>query len=411
MNLKRIQSVLFVGLCASAFVGPAIAWDKVYLFHILMVLLSVAFLADKETFSSMKFFLKKNPLPSLIFSYSIASTFWAANLTDALTYNCYLLCGFFLVYSCFIYFKANEEKVLRYLSYLFVTHVAVSLLEVFTPIRWPISTYSRLNSWFGKTNINFESYFEDYPTSFFWHQNHCALATALCLPFLFRSGSKLKFPLIILSYLIIFYAGSKSVTIISFLYAVYEIFSTLITSKINLKKSLLAAGVAIAVFAIALFFASPMQKEELAKSYETIDGYAKPGMDFIDAKVTGRPFDFKAVHVNVRERYYLMSGAIDLYKKHPLIGIGAGSHLHQYVEAENGPVLLRSIHNYWLELYIVFGPFIFLIYAFWIFQLLRTKPVYREAILILIITAPVLSSAVYFLPHWLLLAMANTERH
>jgi O-Antigen ligase len=389
---------------ASAFLGSAISWGNIYLFHLAAVFAIIGlFLQPKTLKAVIHFNWIENREWIFIVGYSLLSIIWATDLKDYMKYNAYLICGYtlFFITPFFLQDEKTAERSKNILINLFYAHLVLSLLEIATPLRWPISEYSNLNIYFGRENVPFFDFFENYPTSFFWHQNNCALVTLMGLPFIIRSKNKFQPLVLLVAYFVIFLSGTKSIAILSLLYGIFQLVSS-VRSK-NLKRNLLLSFMALVLlFPVSFYMSNQIQKDELKQAGITLYSYVQPSFSFLKAKFNGEPFDFNLLHINIRERYYFMDAAIELYKTSPLLGIGAGSHL-KYVHHVNGTtVTLDRIHNYWLEFFMVYGPFVSLIYGIWIFKMVRKRSAFSDSLVLFILGVTVIATATYFLPKWLL---------
>lgn len=410
---RNTFSVLATLILVTAFLGSAISYGIVYAYHLVI---AAHFLAMILTGNLKNFAIHswiKNPIWILLSSYSVISILWAPNLSSALQYNGYWLSGCYMILACDFEVKVETwVRVSKALSILFVCHLVLALLEIFTPVRWPISEYSKLIYYFGRPVKDYYSFFENYPTSFFWHQNNCALVTLLGIPLVLKSSYRFRLLILIACYLVIFFSGSKSVLILAVGYGLYYLMKTLYFTKFRLgiRKIFITCLMASVSIYFAYFFANDAQKTELLQVASTVEGYIKPGPEFLYRKLRGERFDFSQLNENIRERYYFMDGALDILSTSPLFGAGAGAHLAARYQKNNQNLPLRSIHNYWLEIFTCFGPFFFLAYAYALWTLIRKNSKYRESIVLFILGTPVLASAIYFLPKWLLYTLSNSRR-
>lgn len=396
------------GFLIAAFIGPAISYANIYLFHVLALIIGLKIISNfsyvKKNFDQN---IKINWVWIIILIYSFLSVSWAPYLDDAIKYCGFLICGSFLLFTSTTFIDNEEKftKVFKLLSIFYLVHLAIALLEIFTDFRWPISEYSHLAPIFGKTTWDFPAFFNNYPTSFFWHQNNFALACLISLPFITKIKHRiLSLSMITTTLIVILYSGSKSITVLSIGYLVVKTIILIIEHK-KIILGICAVGLLASCFAIVVLTSNDHQKEELSQTLETVGGYTLAIPEFLWAKVTGENFDFSKLHGNIRERFEFMDGAIELWKSSPFLGIGAGG----LTKAKQGHTALFAIHNYWLEVLVIFGPIIFILYIYWIFQMMKLGGAYREALILFIIGVPVISTAVYFLPKWLLYSLCSIE--
>lgn len=339
---------------------------------------------------------------------SIISITWSSEWPSSLKYNAYVLCGLFIIMIAPYLIKKFHLKPLEILAPIFIIHLVLSLLEIFTPLRWFISEYSSLNTFFGRPSQAYPEFFEHYPTSFFWHQNNCALVTLMALPLILKSQSKFRLAILPLSYLVIFASGSKSIIVLSIIWGGIALISASRLNSFSFKKVLISGFITSLLGLGSFQFLNSEQKSELDQSFQTVLEYIRPSADFLMAKIKGDEFEFEKIHINIRERYYFMDGALELLRQSPIKGAGAGAHLNVTHKVDGTSVQLNSLHNYWLELLTNYGLFVGL-YLFAVLQIIRKSKTYRASIILFALGAPVLSSAIYFLPKWLLYALGTTE--
>lgn len=403
-------------LGASAFLASSISFGDVYLYHIVSLIFLAIFVSQGSVRGLIDFDIKKL-WPWILFAlYSLISVLWADQWNAAIKYNAYLLTGSFLIF--FLSFNLRVHQLQRHmfqiLIYLFVAHLIFASMEILTPFRWIISEYSKLNFLVLRPVYNFPEFFNKYPTSFFWHQNNCALVTLLGLPFIFKNSTRVKALIGAVSYFVIFMSGSKSIIFLSLLYGALSV-SLKLFKKPSLKLMLSFIGGVLLMASAVLLLANKEQKDELSEVASTVASYVTPSLKFISHEMFGTPFDFEEIHINVRERYLFMDGAINLYKRSPILGAGAGSHLGVPVTYRGKTIFLDSLHNFWLEIFVLYGiGSILFFYGF--FLALKISKTYRHSLILLALGIPVLSSAIYFLPMWLLFSLAladenNSPRH
>jgi hypothetical protein len=407
-----ISHELILLLGASAFLASSFSFGDVYLYHA-VAFISLLYVCFRGLLPELIRYDLREHWPWFAFiTYSLASVLWATNTSNALRYNAYLLSGTFLIlfFAYFIKKFKLHDLMIRILGFLFICHLVLGTIEILTPLRWFISEYSTLNEFFLRKSYDFPAFFHKYPTSFFWHQNNCALVTLLGLPFVFRQSNRSKFLIGTLAYFIIFMSGSKSIIFLSFLYGCFSLIKSFSFKKPSLRNIALSGCLGILmIFTIGLFGNSE-QRNELSQVTSTVASYVSPSIKFASHEILGTPFDFEEIHINVRERYIFMDGAIDLYKSSPFLGVGAGSHIGVPFTYKTQTIYLDSLHNFWLEIFVLYGVgSIFFFYG--LFHTVKNSRTYRHSLILLILGIPVLSSAIYFLPMWLLVSLANADKN
>lgn len=409
-------------LPVAAFLGPAISYDKVYLFHLIGCLFLGYFSLNLKSFDYSIVLQKKNYLFLTAPIYFLISFLWANNLTQAIKFEIILLIGLVCYFgvNLLVENKYQFQKIIKYLGILFCVHLLVSLLEAFTKFRLPISPVSpfikSLRSAQWVQEMSYPSFYEHYPTSFFWHPNNVALVTLCSLPIIFQSRLKFYFKILIwfISLIVIMKAGAKAILIF---FAIYSFFSLIKSTKHlkNYKKFILPLGLTVCLSGIVTWGSlHKAQKMEMKQSIVTFSRYASILPKFLMNEFFNTNFDLD-FHSNTSERFTFMGAAIQEYKKSPILGLGAGQLYNRQVSWKGQEVNVRSIHNYWLEMLVLGGPLYILCYIVWfiyiVFKLTHSKntlsKAFGESMIIFFFAAPVLSSAFYFLPKWLLYGLAT----
>lgn len=411
-NIRQLPfpQKLILLLGASGFLASSFSFGDVYLYH-LVAFISLLYFGVRGHLPQLVHFDIKELWPWIAFiSYSVLSILWATNFSNAGRYNAYLLSGTFLILF-FAYFLKElrlQALMMKILGILFALHLLLASFEILTPIRWFISEYSHLNEYFLRKTYDFPDFFNKYPTSFFWHQNNCALVTLLGLPFLFKLSSKIKYPLTALAFFVILMSGSKSIIFLSVIYGIYFLATTL--RMLSFKNIAITTVLGLSMFFLIGKLANNEQMAELSQVISTVSSYVSPSLKFASHEVLGTPFDFEEIHINVRERYLFMDGALDLYRTSPILGAGAGSQIGVPVSYNGQTIYLDSLHNFWLEVFVLYGVgSIFFFYG--VFLALKNSRTYRHSLILLILGIPVLSSAVYFLPMWLLISLSVADKN
>jgi hypothetical protein len=401
-------SRLFLYLPAVTLIGSSISYGDIYLYHFYAWFLTFLLLINVKTLKEIiGYNLKNNKIWLLIFTYTTLSLTWTKNLSDGFKYLGYLYCGYFLIFNIPFFIDSSKKKnfVFNSLFYVFIAHLIICLLEILTPFRWPLSQYSSLLPYFNRTlTPGFED-FVGYPTGLFWHQNNSALTTLMCIPFLFKIERKwLRYTTLVASYLTILASGSKAMIVLSAVHALFILFQS---KKIQIKTELIAPGIVLMILAFTLLVLSNQQKNEIIQTYETVGGYGKPLPQFLMTQFTGEEFDYLKLHANIAERFYFMAGGIELYKTNPILGSGAGSHFTYLFHKNGTSFVIKAIHNFYIELLALFGPIILGLYIYWFSQKIWEAREFRQSLILFALGIPVLSTAAYFLPGWLLIAFSE----
>ena len=425
-TLVITSSYVFLSLFLplSAFIGIAVSYDKVYLYHVLVCL---CILYAAINFRKLKPFESINKLNSVFLILSlwlVSSFFWIENTATYFKFNIQYVLGILCFYFIHVFIRDQKSynRVLKLLSYAFIVHVMISLLEAFTKFRLPISPMSKFISFFRHDqsliqNLSYPSFYEHYPTSFFWHPNNLALVTICSLP-LFLNNEKIK-PLLklllwILTCVIIVKAGAKAMLVIFVIYSSSLIYKV-INKYQNIKKFFLPITFLTIISGTLLWISlHPKQKHETKQSFITFSHYASVLPKFISNEFFNTEFKLN-FHGGTSERFAFMGAAISAYKENPFLGIGAGQLYGKTVQWKKKNVALNSIHNYWLEMLVIGGPLFLILYLSWYFYLIyrlfasnnRTQKSFAECLILFFFAAPVMSSVLYFFPKWLLYGLAS----
>lgn len=408
-------------LPCAAFLGPAISMEKVYLFHVVSIIAVIPFFLMLRDSEKSELLNRNTALWLIAPLWFLTSFIWAEKTSQALRFELQLLTGLFCLFSLQTFIKSLDDfnKVLKALGVLFVIHLAISLLEAYTSFRLPVSPISplvksiRSDQWV--QNLNYPSFYENYPTSFFWHPNNLALVTVCSLPLIF--SSKIHYLIKMLAWLtsliVIIKAGAKAMLVLFSVYSLAMLYKCISTSG-RIRKAFLPIALVFAIVG-TLFWTSleKEQKHEMKQSFVTFSRYAAILPKFVANQFFNQDYKLE-FHGNTRERFMFMEAAIAEYKESPLLGIGAGQLYSKKVSLHGREVNLTSIHNYWLEMFVIGGPFFFLGYITWFvrisIKLISSKDVrdrsFGESMILFFFAAPVMSSVFYFLPKWLLYGLA-----
>ena len=155
-NKLKYDSILLATLC-SAVLGVSISYWDIYLFHVLLGLLSIFHLLwFKEKIISgndLKIKINKIYFPFILtFFWYSASILWSPNFIYSLKYLFYIFCGFSISALIMSYSKSlfNFNKIFKFLKFFFIIELLIAVLESFTLFKMPISRYSSLSAYFGK---------------------------------------------------------------------------------------------------------------------------------------------------------------------------------------------------------------------------------------------------------------------
>ena len=405
---KAIGAVFF----SSLIVGVGLSFGNIYFFHIILILVYSFILLYQEQRDSMWGIVKKplNLLLFIIFFWFALSCFWSENKTYAIVSLVHFLIGILAVLlvqffvdtkSSFVFYK---NKVLYP---IFLLILLLSLLEIFTSFRWPISSLSNYNDWFGRENIIMNilkteriiGYVDSSPTVFFWNPNNLAVFLCLFSPFL-NKNSWLNGFLYLTTIFVIYNTGSRlSIISIGFILLIICLFKF---SNIRFLVYFLS----ILILPI-LFFPNSIAATKANEPIERIIGINLIpiiGLNYKEGPIVNDTNDNSK---SIRKQLY-KQGLQDVIDS-KLLGVGAGNAEWYNFKRKELTQNITSVHFYWLELFINGGVVALLLFAGYFSQI--AKKLYRlrtsettiamvTAAIIFSIAVISMSSANYFLPYY-----------
>lgn len=402
LNYKTndIQQLLVI----SIFLGVGVSYSTIYLFHIILTIYLLFVTANitrkKLTFKihiSEIFFIL---LPIIYF----ISVFWVQDYGSWARYCIYAS----IAISCFFIAKSaldahGYKMVLNWIFIIYIIQLLICTLETLTSFRWPISPYSDVVTYFGRTNsfsdISNETitYLKNTPTGFQWNPNNLAFVICIYFPFIANLyHGRLKYLIFPLVVFIIISTGSRIMVLTIALYLIY-----LLLKKSSLVKYITAMMV---IYMILIDL--------------TLLGYIKSSIIVINDLfhlITNTEIE-KLSSIGIRYNLYL--SGIQAFWESNLVGIGAGGLVSMFRESGGfGPQGVISPHNYWLELFVDGGLLLGLLFVFWwlsVYNKLRLNNYNKslnlsckESLFLIIPAALGPSSCVYILPLWFLLGLIS----
>jgi teichuronic acid biosynthesis protein TuaE len=382
----------------SVFVGQGVSIGKIYLFHLCTPFLIVHLIREISTNKCfLSVYRKEVSFVSLFAAYCTLSLFWsssAANSLVPLVQWIMSLSVVVLVPYC-LYF-IGLRKSMAFLSVLVMVHLGLSLLETLNIVRWPISPYSTLSTYFLKTT------YQDYgpadirgawfspSTSFFWNPNNSAFVTLLLFPSLLLLKSRWKVVGLGVSCIIVYFSESKSILVL----LVVMIFFYLLKGW----KYLLIAP-------LLLFFLFDFIGNKLRLSWEVFKGYLNGLIYILEIFYFNLKYDDLKIHDMVRERFTLINQGLSHVRGHLFFGRGVGFLHDKTFIYENRELSLSTIHNSLIEIFIELGiiglSMVFLGLGSLYTSLFRSSLLYRKHLILMLtislIALPVLSTVRYFL--------------
>ncbi len=410
LKLKNVVA-LFI---ASIVFGVGISYGKLYLFHIALAAVVIFYLVSRS------FVIKVPKVPTryhqfviLMLVWYALTCFWSINLFYSFRYLVYIVCGASIVLILTYYGKnlENQNHIFRIAAIIFGFEILISLLEISSLVRWPISPFSSYLEMFGRVSkveisIRESSLYklDTWPTGFEWNPNNLAAAISLLIPFfLFHKKLMVKIVGITISMFIIVMAGSRGVFLAVLLaFGLYFVF-------LNKKYYEIPFQVFIGLFFIVSGIII-LQYIEFWQFEEIRDTFLSLG-DFIS--------DSKSNDGSINVRKQLLQHGVEAIKETYGIGVGGGGSVA--VQERFGGIGERhtaSMHNFWLEMAVDAGILFTLAYVIWylsmIFKLYSIAQFHSNeriryyasacclGLASFIIGSISTSSVIYFLPMWLL---------
>ena len=410
---------IYLFLIASAMIGVAISYSNLYLFHIMLFIFAIVqiFLLKKNDFKLKFNFLKDgNTLFLLLmFIWYSFTLLWVDDYVYGIKYIFYIFCGISIA-SLIINYSievSKLNKLLNVLSILLIFELIISLIETFTSFRMPISSYSSVSSYFGKTPPEIYSYqsillLSEFkpPTGFHWNTNDLAIKMVIALPF-FLCSKKPYIKIIGLISIFTIIGMSASRAVFLGLVLIFCLYLILIKKRVF---TLLWIWIAT----ITLFFTINQLRDsenprinELANSIEALKLYIRGDLD---------------VGGSIEWRRELVENGLNAFFSSYGLGLGAGGTVAN--QEMIGPVAGRftSMHNFWIELLVEGGVFVAIIIIFWVLSLIyklfiisrttseKTIQYYSESLFLSMVafipSAISASSTIYFFPMWIMFGFA-----
>jgi len=197
----------FPAFVAGALIGPGISYSRIYFFHIALVFWLISYLREnslRTIFNELKQSQAKmlNTLFLVTFIWFSLSIIWAESKVSVMQYLVFWLMGATICYAVYLSVKnkSDFDKLTLTIIIVFSIELLISLLEIITDFRWPISRFSEYVHLFGRTNDFKElatstpyarEYLASSPTGFSWNPNHLATLITLFLPFALIHNNRL----------------------------------------------------------------------------------------------------------------------------------------------------------------------------------------------------------------------------
>jgi teichuronic acid biosynthesis protein TuaE len=418
----------------STVVGVAISYSKLYLFHVSLVLLISIFIY----FKTVNFKIKIPKLPThlhLIFYFMLIWYFlslsWSIKIEYSLVYLFYIMCGLSIVITLIYYARdlETQNKVFKILAAVFIIEIFLSLLELFTHFRLPVSPFSKYVTYFAREpKIDLDdtsdmiAYILQSPTGFEWNPNNLAAAMLIILPFFLLHKKKIiKLAGSFSTLLIIIYTTSRAVLIATVFMAFAYLFF------LN-KKRLILSVVVIALFSIFISLTIDLLSKWENPHVQDIMAIYPAVVAFVDPS-----YSYKESSDSIGIRQQLILNGLKALRNTYFWGVGGGCSIA--IEDKYGGLghyERMPMHNFWVEMLVDSGILFFVSFIGWYLYIIvklyligiytnHSQYKYYSQSLFLSMSSFVFgaispSSTIYLLPMWLLFGFAivninNYERY
>ena len=368
--------------------GIGLSYAKVYLFHIVLVI-NIAFILY-DIIQKRKFiaFAAKQNLAAGLKTFWWLPPVWFAVLvlvadykSEAIQYTAIVAMGAALFYSLQYYITTKKEWIaaLRVVAVCVAVEMAVALLEMTAWFRYPISSLSLHNDWFGRANIvqiEIDAYkdrvpvaqiieeLQHTPTGFHWHPNDMAVVLAMAFPFLlFYKPRWWSYSGIFLIVAITTFTNARLVFLSLILMSVASVFFV-VTNKnlLAAQKKAVYRSMAFALLVIGGFCTNFYTFHDLFNSHKLRE------MQLFATELTHLAPRRNIAESSETIRPQLLDKAKNTIIAQRGVGIGGGNFkaavLHE--TGGYGKKRVASLHNHWLEVAVEGGALYLILYGAWL---------------------------------------------
>ncbi len=347
--------------------------------------------------------------PLIIFSALFTmSLLWTPSLEFGVRYLVQFAMGVLLLILVSEYCREdlNKKTFIKLILVLCLFEVGLAFGEYLEIWRYPISSYSKSANLFQRT-FNDDSY-SMVPTGFRFNPNNLGLLFSILLPFFYCHRNKWIFALSLPVSFIMIATGSRGVLLGCFLGG----FIAFVIGNKLLRIRIIAIIAVIYLAITGLYLQGKFDNTIVAKLRSITSVFQEDGINNIvksdDSLRIRKALFYKGLYI-IRDSW--------------CFGVGAGGSLvKQYDNLDENlqhGTKGTNLHNFWLELVAEAGVIPFLILMYWIGGRLLglfknyklTNDDIRLAIIVAIVTlfvsALAVSTAVYFLPMYMLFGLAD----
>jgi teichuronic acid biosynthesis protein TuaE len=380
---KRISLFLF-----SVIIGPGLSYSVVYFFHLMSAYLVIHYgLKWIRTPKIINHLKQPTPFYGFFFfmvGWFLLSTVWATDTMAALYFTVYLILGSFIALSVSWYVKNRQQLkyVLTCIALFLTLEILVSLLEVLTPFRWPISRYSFLLPYFGRPpyltpevlsdllQTATPQYIFSLPTGFQWNPNNLSAVMCLLFPYALIMKNQWMKLIFTVSIITLVVAASARLGFMA-LCLILVLYLLTLAPKLKIFPKLSFSGEIAKRNATNWFLI-------LLLSFLATDGFYYICLD--NKKIHDVAFisGCEVPHTelwtsnSVKVRVQLLQQGWKLFKDSNGLGVGAGNS-KSLIAAQGGvgKEKLNDLHFFWLELLVDGGVLFFLGFAFWYLAMMK----------------------------------------
>lgn len=397
--------------------GLAISYSVLYLFHIFLIYLIAKLCCNFFLRKRLNIEFRQPTHLHLFFIFFLfwfgISILWSADFILSIKYLFYIFCGTSIAYYYIFYSKDLDRlKLLFLLTSLFIiVEIIISILEVTTDFRLPVSKLSYLLPYFNRDIFltpeilakNDNSYLFSMPTGFQWNPN--SLSALLCIAFPFFLGYSKKIVSVLGSLVVVFLVVSAGARASFFtLIVVYIVYFILYANKKAIRNYIIPF-----CFLFILtdgFYVFPTNSKKI---YEL-------------SIVSNSKYKFEVAKVGRSEsaRKELFFKGIKMFSESPIVGHGGNGDQARLLK--DNDIEFYNLHFFWLELLVNGGIIFALMFGIWYLKLLLNnynisrKSKHKElqyfaqssflALLGFVITAIGPGSCIYFFPMYILLGFS-----
>ncbi len=374
-----ISQRIFGYFILTAMLATALSYSKIYAFHILFVAAWGSFFYEIYTQKvSIKTVFTAFVSPKLLLFFPASILWFSAHIMIAndksavIQHLIQLFFGTSIIF-LFNYFTDKNtillQRVLGIIAFVIGANMLLALLEMTGFVRYPISDYSPLVGYFGKTlkyyhivemasvrlsPIQAEQLIASTPTGFYYNPNDCATVTAFAFPFVLLHKNKVFSFVGILAIVLISVATSARLIFIA-LWLMW-LLSFYFINKKNWANYLIAGLLLVGSLTNGYTLLAGKWRQ-----LNEVSVFAKVQME--------RPDSIGDNSVNIRKE--LITIGLNTVKENCGIGIGGGNMSSCLtLRGGIGNHKIKVLHNFWLE-WLVEGGFIAaLAFACWYLLLL-----------------------------------------